>query len=143
YGLSLAAHLETRDVAFRIFGRPMETWRHHVPKGMLLKSDGFASSLSAPEQGSQLKDYCAANGLAYADRAAPVRVETFNRYAMSFQERFVPGLDTRNVVSLARCNGHFKLVLEDGETLEAHRVVLATGLAHFARLPDGLDGLPE
>jgi len=29
----------------RVFGKPMETWRRHMPRGMLLKSDGFASSL--------------------------------------------------------------------------------------------------
>src|SRR6516165_1462268 len=46
YGLSLAAHLQALGVEYRVFGRPMDTWRHHMPEGMLLKSDGFASSLS-------------------------------------------------------------------------------------------------
>src|SRR6185312_16558536 len=29
YGLSLAAHLAASKVSFRVFGRPMELWRHH------------------------------------------------------------------------------------------------------------------
>ena len=48
YGLSIAAHLRERGADFRIFGTPMGTWREQMPKGMLLKSDGFASNLSDP-----------------------------------------------------------------------------------------------
>jgi flavin-dependent dehydrogenase len=43
FGLSIAAHLKARGVAPRIFGRAMETWARQMPKGMLLKSDGFAT----------------------------------------------------------------------------------------------------
>jgi hypothetical protein len=46
--LSIAAHLRPTGVPFRIFGRPMQTWREHMPNGMLLKADGFASSLADP-----------------------------------------------------------------------------------------------
>ncbi len=49
FGLSIAAHLKARGVAFRIFGRAMEAWERQMPKGMLLKSDGFATSLYDPE----------------------------------------------------------------------------------------------
>ena len=49
YGLSIAAHLRERGVNFRIFGTPMRTWREQMPRGMLLKSDGFASNLSDPQ----------------------------------------------------------------------------------------------
>src|SRR6516162_8445235 len=48
YGLSLAAHLSHAGVSFRIFGKPLSTWRHHMPKGMHLNSDGFASNISSP-----------------------------------------------------------------------------------------------
>ena len=51
YGLSLAAQLRARGVDYRIFGRALDTWRSHMPKGMVLKSDGFASNLSSPGQG--------------------------------------------------------------------------------------------
>ena len=36
YGLSVAAHLRKRGLSFRIFGRPMDSWLAHMPKGMLL-----------------------------------------------------------------------------------------------------------
>jgi FAD-dependent urate hydroxylase len=45
YGLSLAAYLKANRVSFRIFGTPMGFWRAHMPKGMWLKSDGFASNI--------------------------------------------------------------------------------------------------
>ena len=47
-GLSLAAHLTDRGVDIRIFGKAMETWDARMPKGMLLKSEGFATSLYDP-----------------------------------------------------------------------------------------------
>jgi cation diffusion facilitator CzcD-associated flavoprotein CzcO len=48
YGVSLAAHLRSAGIDFRIFGRPMYRWQCQMPKGMLLKSEGCASSLSDP-----------------------------------------------------------------------------------------------
>jgi thioredoxin reductase len=142
YGLSLAAHLNALGVDFRIFGKAMDTWRNHVPKGMLLKSEGFASSLSSPEAGSRLEDYCTANRLPYADRGLPVHIDQFNGYASEFQKRFVPNLEERLVTSLTRSGEIFRLVLDDGERVEARRVVLAVGITHFAWTPDAIASLP-
>ncbi len=55
YGLSLAAHLREAGVPFAPPAM-LSIWRGHMPKGMLLKSDGFASSLSSPAKGSTLKE---------------------------------------------------------------------------------------
>jgi cation diffusion facilitator CzcD-associated flavoprotein CzcO len=46
YALSLAAHLNPLGIGFRIFGPCMEAWDKHMPPGMFLKSDGFASDRS-------------------------------------------------------------------------------------------------
>ena len=81
HGLSLAAHLAAKGVDHRIFGTPMTTWSGHMPKNMTLKSDGFASNLSAPYPESTLKAWCAKNGIAYADQALPVEIDTFLAYA--------------------------------------------------------------
>ncbi len=48
YGLSIAAHFRSRGIPFRIFGRVMDSWQKHMPKGMCLKSDGFASNIYDP-----------------------------------------------------------------------------------------------
>ena len=34
YGLSVAAHLKNKGISFRIFGRPMDSWLNHMPKGV-------------------------------------------------------------------------------------------------------------
>ena len=57
YGLSIAAHFRRRGIPFRIFGRPMDSWRAHMPKGMRLKSDGFASNIYDPESAFTLKQF--------------------------------------------------------------------------------------
>ena len=97
YGLSLAAHLKARNIDFRIFGKPLDTWRKHMPKDMQLKSDGFASNLDAPEEGRTLKAYCAAEGYAYADTGRPVSLDLFNalRGLVPDPLRAGPGGDSR------------------------------------------------
>ncbi|HTZ35752.1 MAG TPA: NAD(P)/FAD-dependent oxidoreductase, partial [Stellaceae bacterium] len=62
YGLSIAAHLRARGIGFRIFGKPMANWQRKMPRGMQLKSDGFASNLSDPEDRFSLEAFCAEQG---------------------------------------------------------------------------------
>ena len=144
YGLSLAAHLKEAGVPFRIFGKPMATWREHMPKDMLLKSDGFASSLSAPVEGSTLKAWCASRNIPYADQGLPVRLDVFTAYAQAFQKRFVPSLEALHVVSIERGVEGFRLILENGKRSEARNVVLAPGITWFADMPAELAPLsPE
>lgn len=142
YGLSLAAHLRAHGVPFRIFGPAMETWREHMPKGMLLKSDGFASDISDPVSAFKLQHFCAAAQLPYDDTRVPVSLETFVNYGLAFQKRFVPELDQRMVVEIAKTADDFQLRLEGGDTLLARRVVLAVGISHFAFIPPNLSSLP-
>jgi len=142
YGLSIAAHLHARGISSAIFGPPMEVWRRHMPKGMLLKSDGFASNLSDPASSFTLKQFCQARGIRYDDTRVPVAIETFVEYALAFQQQLVPHLDTRQIAGLDRAADHFVLRLEDGETVAARRVVLAVGISHFSYVPAALESLP-
>lgn len=142
YGLSLAAHLRHHGIPFRIFGRPMDSWVAHMPKGMLLKSDGFASDIYDPQQAFTLKQFCADRGIDYADTGIPVRLDTFASYGLAFRERMVPELEDRLVTGLDRLAGGFRLRLDDGETVMARRVVLAVGITHFKYTPPDLAGLP-
>jgi thioredoxin reductase len=138
YGLSIAAHLNGRGVDFRVFGKPMATWLNSMPQGMFLKSDGFASSLSAPGRDHSLRSYCIRNGIAYDDYSIPVSLSTFTDYALDFQRRLVPELDQRDVTVLASMDGGYMLRLEDGECVHARRVVLAVGISYFDYVPDVL-----
>jgi cation diffusion facilitator CzcD-associated flavoprotein CzcO len=135
--------LSAAGVSFRIFGEPMQNWLTRMPKGMHLKSDGFASSLFDPGRRFTLRKYCADQGIAFADIGLPVALDTFTSYGLAFQKRFVPSLDTRLVGKLERISDGFRLTLSDGEQLRARRVVIATGISHFEYLPDELSGLPR
>jgi len=142
YGLSLAAHLSAQGVDHRIFGPPMDTWLSHVPAGMLLKSDPFASNLSEPSGRGTLEQFCAGNGLPYHRTDLPVPVATFNAYAQDFQRRYVPEVDQRCVSTVERSGSGFAIGLDDGESFSAERIVCAVGISHFAVVPDLLEHLP-
>ncbi|HUA21531.1 MAG TPA: NAD(P)-binding domain-containing protein [Bryobacteraceae bacterium] len=143
YGLSLAAHLKARRLEFRIFGRPMETWLNHMPQGMRLKSEGFASTLYDPDSLLPLSRYCEEQGLAYADIGLPIPLETFTGYGLEFQKRLVPELEERLVQSVSRSASGFHIVLSNGETASARKVVVAVGLSYFQYVPPMLANLPE
>jgi thioredoxin reductase len=142
YGLSVAAHFRRRGIPFRIFGRPMDSWLAHMPKGMMLKSDGFASDIYDPESAFTLRQFCAERGIEYGDTGIPVRLETFTAYGLAFKDRMVPELEDKLVAKVERLPGGFLLQLEDGETVQARNVVLAIGITHFAYLPESLAHLP-
>src|SRR5215467_3836730 len=143
YGLSLAAHLRAAAIPHRIFGSPMDSWRHHMPQGMLLKSDGFASSLSDPQSCFTLAHFCAQEGIEYHATDVPVRLESFIRYGLAFQKRFAPDLETRLVTKLDRLSGGFRLRFEDDEELEARFVAVAVGISHFQYIPQELEHCPS
>ena len=143
YGLSIAAHLSKTRVKYRIFGAPMQTWLNHMPAGMKLKSDGFASNLYDPESAFTLRHYCAEEGLPYADVGIPVPLETFVAYGLEFQKRFVSQLEHDNIAAIKPSGDGFELETCKGETVQARRVVVAVGITHFPYLPPFLSDLPK
>jgi FAD-dependent urate hydroxylase len=117
----------------------MESWAHHMPTGMLLRSNWEASHIADPDRVLGLGRYETATGL---ERAEPVPLERFVDYGRWFQEHAVPGLERRRV-SRVSPNAHgFRVELDDGETLRAERVVVAAGIVPFAWRPPQFAGLP-
>ncbi len=142
YGLSLGAHLRAAGVPFRQFGVPMQLWREAMPRGMFLKSQGFASNLSDPAGTHTLRAFCESSGRDYADYGLPVPLETFVAYGDWFQRAEVPHLEELMVSDVTQSNGHFDLTLSDGSNALARKVVVATGVQHFSHLPGTLTALP-
>src|SRR5579872_3254067 len=140
YGLSIAAHLNKTRCDFRVFGKPMQTWREHMPRGMRLKSEGFASGLYEPDGDFTLSQYCQDRGLGYADTGRPVEIDTFINYGIAFQTRFAPMVEDR-MVTVVRPGGAggFEVVLQDGESLACRRAVMAIGLGYYAHIAPPLD----
>jgi FAD-dependent urate hydroxylase len=143
YGLSLAAHLRAAGASFRQFGLPMHLWQSSMPRGMFLKSQGFASNLSSPDDKHTLEAFCAATGRPYRSYGLPVPLDTFVAYGLWFQNELVPDLEQTLVTEVVPKDGHYEVSLADGSRVQAASVVVAAGVEHFARMPEQLAGLPE
>lgn len=140
YGLSVAAHAKARGSRTRVFGTPMRAWAEHMPLGMKLKSEPWASHLSDPRDKYTLKEYCRIEGLPYG-HGIPTPVETFVAYGRWFREQTAPDLHETDVVRVDREGSVFALQLADGSSVRSRSVVLATGFLPFPRFPEALAGL--
>jgi hypothetical protein len=129
YGLAAAARLRAAGVKARVFGRAMDFWAA-MPRGMLLRSSWEASHIGDPDGPYSLDAYEAWRG---SPVARPVPLDDFVDYGRWVQTRAAPGLEDRRVERIDRAGGGFRVRMEDGETLRARRVVVAAGIAPFAR----------
>ncbi|MFG2285192.1 NAD(P)-binding domain-containing protein [Streptomyces sp. NPDC048595] len=142
YGLSIAAHAAAAGLRLRVLGRPMASWRAHMPDGMLLGSEPWSSSLSAPSGRHNLAEYCAVHDLT-AEHGVPLALDTYVAYGRWFGERAVPQVE-EVAVTAVRPDGDdgFQVETETGELIAARTVVLAVGMVPFAHRPWPLLELP-
>jgi len=140
YGLSIGSHAAAAGLSLRVFGRPMASWRDHMPRGMFLKSEPWASNLSDPGGHRTLEVYCAGRGVP-ARHGEPIPVEMFAEYGMWFARHTGPEVDERTVTRVAACPGGFEAVTDDGQVLQARAVALAVGVMPFVEIPAALRGL--
>ena len=139
YGLSVAAHLRHAGIAARIFGEPMTFWRNNMPRGMLMRSPWRATHLSDPDAALSLDAYASAHGV---DPNKHLPLETFIAYGEWFQQHAVPDIDRRAVQRIDTARDGFRLTLNDGETLDTERVIIATGLRHQEYRPLPFNDVP-
>jgi FAD-dependent urate hydroxylase len=140
YGLSTAAHLRAKRIETLVFGPVMDFWRRNMPRGMLLRSPPRATNIAAPERERTLERYARERGRELSD---PLPVEDFIDYGHWFQQTFVPDVDRRCVDQIQSGEPGFRVVLADGEEIQADRVVVAAGLYPFPRRPAPLSSLPS
>lgn len=139
HGLAAVAHLRAAGIPARVFGEPLGFWRAAMPAGMLLRSSPLASSIDDPAREFTLHAWGAATGRAVAK---PIPLGDFVAYGLWFQRQVAPDLDRRRVTRVARGRGELLVTLADGERIAARRVVVAAGLAPFARVPPPFRDLP-
>jgi hypothetical protein len=140
YGLATAAHLRAANVPFRMFGDAVSFWRDNMPVGMKLRSPWGATHIADPGNRHTLDVYYKQAGI---DVPKLLPVENFVGYGEWFAQRIVPDLDTRKIMRVEARDGGFRLVLEDGDTFFAERVVMATGLLGHEYRPAQFDELPR
>jgi len=143
YGLSIAAHLKAAAVPYHLFGTPLESWRKFMPVGMVLKSERFASNLWDPNRQYTLERYSAEHKIPYQPAGSPLSLADFLDYAEWFRERAVGESIDAKLTSLRRTRTGFLLEFAGAPSLEARRVVLATGHMAFRVVPEELASLPE
>ena len=140
YGLSAAAHLRAANVETCVFGESMEFWAKQMPAGMLVRSSWEASHIASPRHALSLDHYSAARNLRLS---SPLPLDDFVSYGRWFQEQAVPDLDRRRVTRVESASKGFRVTLGDGDSVRVERVVVAGGIARFARRPSQFDGLPS
>jgi cation diffusion facilitator CzcD-associated flavoprotein CzcO len=140
YGLAAAAHLRAVGIETCMFGRVMEFWENQMPAGMFLRSSWEASHIADPDRKLTLDRYQATRNMPLPK---PIPLGDFIDYGRWFQQRTVPDVDERRVARLQQTAKGFSLSLEDGDCVHVARVVVATGIAPFARRLPQFDGLPR
>src|SRR4030095_9989815 len=140
YGLAAAAHLRAVGVETCIFGRVMEFWENQMPAGMFLRSSWEASHIADPDRRLTLDRYQTSRNVLLSK---PIPLGDFIDYGRWFQQQIVPDVDERRVGRLEQTARGFSLSLEDGDRVHTARVVVATGIAPFARRLPQFDGLPR
>jgi hypothetical protein len=138
YGLAAAARLRAAGVETRVLGRAMDFWAA-MPRGMLLRSSWEASHIGDPDGDHALDAYEAWRG---EPVRRPVPLADFIAYGRWIQSRAAPHLEDRRVERIDRVAGGLRVRTEDGETIRARRVVVAAGIAPFARKPAVVNALP-
>ena len=142
YGLSIAAHFRHHAMEALVIGRPMESWRAHMPAGMVLKSEAFASSLSDPQDRYTVERFFKSRGMPYRKVGNPLSAAHFIQYAHWFRQNAAPDVEDVRLVALRQAENGFALELDDGRTVSAKRVILATGHKDYKRVPPQLANLP-
>jgi thioredoxin reductase len=143
FGLSISAHLRSRGVEHTIVGRPMNTWRAHMPLGLFLKSEPYGSVISAPTRGYDVATYSRLHGFDdYVDRVGPLSLERFLGYADWFTDQLVPDIRNVTVTNVVPSGDGFKVEFVDEVPAFVRQVIVATGVLPYAHIPSELSGLP-
>lgn len=143
FGLSISAHLSALGIAHRIVGQTMDTWEAHMPVGMNLKSEPYASGIAAPAGKYDVAEYSRQHGLPYVNRVGPLSLERFTGYAGWYAKELVPGVSDIRATMVNRADDGFGVAFAETESLTARNVVVATGVLPHAHIPAALAGLPS
>jgi thioredoxin reductase len=143
FGLSVSAHLSALGIDHVIAGRPMDTWRSHMPDGMLMKSEPYASTIASPDGKHDVATYCISRGLDYVERMGPLTRERFLDYADWYTEQLVPDIQEDTVAEVSPAGEGFRVTFAHGTPITVRQVVVATGVLPYRHLPAQLAGLPS
>jgi FAD-dependent urate hydroxylase len=143
FGLSISTHLRHRGIDHLIVGRPMDTWRAHMPVGMYLKSEPYGTDMSSPQAGYDLAGYSRSERIEGIERGTPLPLEQFLDYSDWYIKQLVPDVADITATEIKAVNGGFRVAFADAEPVAARSVVVATGVLPHFEVPAELSGLPS
>jgi hypothetical protein len=144
YGLSISTHLRGRGIDHVVVGRPMDSWRAHMPAGMYRKSEPYGSDMSCPQGGYDLEGYSRSERVEGIERGTPLALARFLDYADWYIKALVPDVSDVTATEVKAVAGGFRVSFADAEPVMARSVVVATGPLPHSYIPAELAGLgPE
>lgn len=138
FGLAMAAEATERGVDQVVLGEPMSFWRRHMPAGMLLRS--ACDWHLDPAGRDTFERFLETRSQVPAD-VEPLPLDLYLEYAGWFAE--ARGIRPRpaRVARLDARDGVLVATLAGGASIEAERILLATGFAPFAHVPPELGAI--
>ena len=142
FGLGLAAYTQHLGIDYLVVGKPMDFWKSHMPRKMLLRSrcDWHLDPLDQ----HTIEEYLRSQSLTPPE-VEPLSREFYLGYTQWFQDQknleILPSLVhslTTSEEPLQGFQATFKARMEDGEIIHASNVVLAIGMGYFKNLPPEL-----
>jgi len=142
YGLSISTYLRHWGVDHLIVGRPMDSWRNHMPEAMFLKSEPYGSDMSCPQAGYDLAAYGRSERVQGIERGTPLPLQKFLAYAAWYIKHLVPEVSDFTVTQVKAVEDGFRVSFADASTVAARSVVVATGILPYFHIPSELSSLP-
>jgi FAD-dependent urate hydroxylase len=144
FGLSIAAYASHAQIEHLIVGRPMEFWKSNMPKGMFLRS---ASDWHLDAAGDATMERFFAEQNQTPSAVQPLSLDVYLQYVKWFSRRKQLAPIEHLISSLSHdwaADPPFTVVLDNGDTIRARRVVVAIGFKYFKNLPiELIQLLPE
>jgi cation diffusion facilitator CzcD-associated flavoprotein CzcO len=138
YGISLAAHAKAKGLTCKLLGKPMHFWKRQMPQSMFIRTHPDSIQLSDERVEYTLPRFCEETG---AELAIPLPRPVFVDYAFWFAAKTGVEFTPETVVRLDSEAGGYDAVTETGQRYRAKNAIVATGLQHYAHIPDVLAGI--
>jgi thioredoxin reductase len=120
----------------------MDTWLEHMPAGMFLKSEPYASDMASPKSGYDIEAFSRHKGVEYQARLGPLSLERFSDYAKWYAASLVPDVADDLVTRISAVDDGFHVEFAQGAPRLARKVIVATGLLPFKVMPTALSDMP-
>ncbi|QFT88168.1 Thioredoxin reductase [Bacillus sp. THAF10] len=140
FGISLASHVVSHELSYKLFGYPMDFWKNQMPQDMFIRTPHEFVSLSDAKDEWTVQNFAKETG---TELVTPLPRPVFVAYANWFAKK--SGIEfTNEKVKLVHNNGnYYEVISESGDRYLTKNVIVATGVEHYQYLPNFLKDLPS